>query len=133
MNLNTIYRIYKEEIEAKPQSSEKKGKKTKTRKMEKKHCRTTSVIADAESLAVQSHYPENCDGPTSVNTEDGDGEPMEKSQLPLQSVEMKSIEANLNVVESDQSRIIEPGISLSGMHEFVPATKLKGTSPQNVE
>jgi len=118
MNLKTIYNIYKEHIDADPKSEKKKKKSSK-------HHKTLSVIADAQRSIVQSHYPEDC-APISVNTEGNENENLIQKDQPLQPVKMKSIEPDLNKIELDVNRIIEPNSGLNGMYEFVPATQLKG-------
>jgi len=118
MNLKSIYDVYKEDMDTNPKSKKKKKKNSKHRK-------TLSIIADAQRSTVQSHYPEDC-APISVNTEENEDENLIQKDQALQPIKMKSIEPDLNKIELDINRIIEPNSGLSGMYEFVPATKLKG-------
>lgn len=122
MNVKTIYETYKEHIDANPRKSNKRkkgvGKQARNR-ME-------SMISDAEVSAVQSHYPvDYASPPTSLNTND-EAEDIAAKDEPLQPVEMKPIESNLNEVALDENRIVHPNAGLSGLYEFVPATKIKG-------
>ncbi|EZA58657.1 hypothetical protein DMN91_008632 [Ooceraea biroi] len=121
MNVKAIYETYKEQIDTNPERVKRK-KKTKT---SARHHRVASVVADAQRSTVQSHYPEDHVTPTFVETEDEDKDTAQVNQ-PSQPVEMKSIESNLNKIELDETRIIEPNVGLGGMYEFVPATKIKG-------
>lgn len=129
MNLKTIYETYKEHIDANlvniTQTTKHKSNKKK-RKGKEARGRMESVISDAEVSAVQSHYPADyASPPTSLSTDDKDEDVVAEDQA-LQPVEMKSIESNLNEVALDENRIVHPNTSLSGLYEFVPATKIKG-------
>lgn len=119
MDLKTIYEAYKEYIDANPSKSDKGKKKQARNRME-------SVISNAEISTVQSHYPADYASPPaslSTNDEAGDEATINKA---LQPVEMKSIESHLNEVALDENRIVHPNAGLSGLYEFVPASKIKG-------
>lgn len=125
MNVKTVYETYKEQIDSNPyKSNEKKEKKRqmKDRKME-------SLIADTQLSTVQSHYPDYPDhvssSSMSLSTQDKNKDTVAENQA-LQTVEMKSIESDLNKVVLDENRIVQPNAGLSGLYEFVPATKIKG-------
>ncbi|KYQ60408.1 Putative methyltransferase NSUN4 [Trachymyrmex zeteki] len=118
MNLKTIYEAYKEHIDANPPKSNKtKNKQAKGR--------IKSLISDAEVSTVQSHYPTDYVSPTSLSTSD-EAEDIAVQNQGLQPVEMKPIESDLNKIVLDENRIIQPNAGLSGLYEFVPATKIKG-------
>lgn len=112
-----IYDIYMEENKTNSLASRKKKQKR----------RIESVIDDARVSAIQSNYPADYDSPpVSINAEDENEDLTMGQERPLQPVEMKSIESNLNEIALDESRIVHPSSSLAGMYEFVPATKIKG-------
>ncbi|XP_012535775.1 5-methylcytosine rRNA methyltransferase NSUN4 [Monomorium pharaonis] len=120
MNLRTIYEIYKEHIDANPPKSNKKKEKGRKAKS-----RMESVISNVATSLVQSHYPTDYESaPTSLNT--NKDEDTAVTDQGLQPVEMKSIESNLNEITLDENRIVHPNASMSGLYEFVPATKIKG-------
>lgn len=121
MNLKTIYETYKEHIDANPHKFNKKKRREK-----QAGDRLESMISDAQVSAVQSHYPvDYASPPTSLSTNDEDEDIAAKSQG-LQPIEMKTIEPNLNEIAVDENRIVHPNAGLSGLYEFVPATKIKG-------
>lgn len=124
MNLRAIYETYRKEIDANRFKSKKREKQNKVENQQ-----TASKIADTQMLKIQSHYPVDYpSAPASISIKDGDEETegtVQESQA-LQPVEMKSIESNLNEVTLDENRIVQPNAGLSGLFEFVPATKLKG-------
>lgn len=92
-----------------------------------------SVIANAETSAIQSHYPADyASPPTSLSTKDNEEDIAPENQG-LQPVEMKSIESNLNEISLDENRIVHPSATLSGLYEFVPATKIKGKVIDTIE
>ncbi|KYM96279.1 PREDICTED: 5-methylcytosine rRNA methyltransferase NSUN4 [Cyphomyrmex costatus] len=120
MNLRTIYEIYKEHIDENPSKSDKRKNKQARSQMD-------SIISDAEISTVQSHYPVNYESsPISLSTNDEAENITVENQGKLQPVEMKSIESNLNKIALDENRIVQPNSGLSGLYEFVPATKIKG-------
>jgi len=121
MNMKTIYNIYKEEID----TNRNKFSKKKEKKNSAKYHKTLSVISDAQRSTVESNCPEDY-APISVNAEENEDEKLIQKDQPLQPLKMKSIEPELNEIELDTNRIIEVNTGLSGMYEFVPATKLKG-------
>ncbi|XP_029157751.1 5-methylcytosine rRNA methyltransferase NSUN4 [Nylanderia fulva] len=123
MNLKSIYETYKEHINAHRDKSKMKKKRKPAKKQQ-----TDSVITDAQVSAIQSHYPIDCASlPVSPSTEKEDEtEDKNKVKSGLQPVEMKSIDANLNEVMLDENRIVHPNAGLSGLYEFVPASKIKG-------
>lgn len=119
MNLRAIYEIYKEHIDENPTKSKKQRKKEVRGQIE-------SIVSDAEVSAVQTHYPvDHASPPTSLSTDNEDEGIVAEDQA-LQPVKMKSIESNLNEIALDENRIIHPNANLSGLYEFVPATKIKG-------
>lgn len=121
MNLRAIYKTYKEHIDANYRKSNRKK-----RKENEAGSRMKSVIANAETSAIQSHYPADyASPPTSLSTKDNEEDIAPENQG-LQPVEMKSIESNLNEISLDENRIVHPSATLSGLYEFVPATKIKG-------
>lgn len=121
MNLKTIYETYKEYIDANPHKFNKKKRKEK-----QAGDRLESMISDAQVSAVQSHYPvDYASPPTSLSTNAEDENIAAKNQG-LQPIEMKTIEPNLNEIAVDENRIVHPNAGLSGLYEFVPATKIKG-------
>lgn len=122
MNLKTIYEIYKKEIDINllKHDERKRGKNERTIQ------RIQSIIDDAQMSKIQSHYPTDyAASPTSLSTMDEDEDTIQESQA-LQPVEMKPIESNLNEVMLDNNRIVHSNAGLSGLYEFVPATKIKG-------
>ena len=119
MNLKTIYETYKEHID----ENSSKSNKTKNKRA---RGRIKSLISDAEVSTVQSHYPmDYVSPPISLSTSDDTKDIAVKNQG-LQPVEMKPIESDLNKIALDENRIIQPNAGLSGLYEFVPATKIKG-------
>ncbi|XP_011883365.1 PREDICTED: 5-methylcytosine rRNA methyltransferase NSUN4 isoform X2 [Vollenhovia emeryi] len=120
MNLRTIYETYKEHLDAKPHKSKenRKGKRQGTG-------RTESVISNTGMSVVQSHYPTDYTSPVSLSTDEDDQDLAVEDQA-LQPVKLKPIESNLNEIALDENRIVHPNTSLSGLYEFVPATKIKG-------
>lgn len=121
MNLRTIYETYKEHLDAQSSNSEKKRKKKLARNQQ-----IESTISDAQISTIQSHYPSDYTSPpVSLSTMDED-EGIVMENQGLQPVEMKSIESNLNEISIDENRIIHPNAGLSGLYEFIPATKIKG-------
>lgn len=119
MNLKTIYEIYKEHVDSFKSNKKKKKAKQVRSRME-------SMISDAEMSAVQSHYPvDYASPPTSLKTDDED-ENVAALDPALQPIKMKPIETDLNEIALDENRIVHPNASLSGLYEFVPATKIKG-------
>jgi len=119
MNLKTIYEIYKEHIDENPPKSNKtKNKQTKSR--------IKSLISDAEVSTVQSHYPIDYVSPPISLSTSNEAEDIVIENQGLQPVEMKPIESDLNKIALDENRIIQPNVGLSGLYEFVPATKIKG-------
>jgi len=121
MNLKTIYETYKEQIDLNSYKSNKKKKKerqTKDRRME-------SLVTDTQLSTIQSHYPDYVSSSMSLSTQDEDKDVVAEKQA-LQPVKMKSIDSDLNKVAIDENRIIQPNVGLSGLYEFVPATKIKG-------
>lgn len=120
MNLRTIYETFKEHIDANPNKSKKQRKKKEVRSQ------VDSIVSDAEVSAVQTHYPvDYASPPTSLSTNNEDEGIVAENQA-LQPVKMKSIEPNLNEIDLDENRIMHPNANLSGLYEFVPATKIKG-------
>lgn len=121
MNLKTIYETYKEDIDSNSHKSNKKKKREKQIRNQME-----SIISDAEMSMVQSHYPmDYASSPTSLRTDDEDENVATRDQA-LQPVKLKPIESNLNKIALDENRIVHPNASLSGLYEFVPATKIKG-------
>ncbi|XP_018050637.1 PREDICTED: 5-methylcytosine rRNA methyltransferase NSUN4 isoform X2 [Atta colombica] len=119
MNLKTIYEIYKEHIDENPLKANKtKNKQTKNR--------IKSLISDAEVSTVQSHYPIDYVSPPISLSTSNETEDIVIENQGLQPVEMKPIESDLNKIALDENRIIQPNAGLSGLYEFVPATKIKG-------
>ncbi|KAL0109225.1 hypothetical protein PUN28_014366 [Cardiocondyla obscurior] len=118
MNLRTIYETYKEHIDENSQKSKKRKKETKRNQVE-------SIISTAEISVLQSHYPVDHPPSMLLNTDDKDEDVKMENQA-LQLGEMKSIELNLNKVAVDENRILHPSSNLSGLYEFIPATKIKG-------
>lgn len=123
MNLKTIYETYKEHFDSQPYKSNKKKKKE--RQTEER--RVKSLIADTQLSTVQSHYPDCPDYVSlSVSSTQDENKDIVAKNKALQPVEMKSIETDLNEVMIDENRIVQPNAGLSGLYEFVPATKIKG-------
>lgn len=124
MNLKAIYETQKEFIDANPSKFKKK------KKMEKQERgRMESTISNAEMSTVQSHYPTDYTlPPTSLNTDED-----ENITPKNQPVKMKPIESNLNEIALDENRIMHPNSNLSGLYEFVPATKIKGNQYNSLE
>lgn len=122
MNLRTIYETYKEHFDnAQPSKSNKKKRK---KELTRNH-QVESAITDAQISTIQSHYPTDYTlPPVSLSTMSEDEDIVESQGL--QPVEMKSIESNLNEIVVDENRIVHPNAGLSGLYEFVPATKIKG-------
>lgn len=121
MNLRTIYEAYKEDLDAQLSESNKKKRKKELARNQQ----IESAISDAQISAIQSHYPTDYTSPVSLSTMNEDEDIVTESQG-QQPVEMKSIESNLNEISVDENRIIHPNAGLSGLYEFVPATKIKG-------
>lgn len=123
MNLRMIYQTYKTEIDGTPHKINKQKKEEDL----EKNLQIESVITDARVNTIQSHYPTDyASKPTSISTVDEDEEDIVQKRKGLDPVVMKSIEANMNVVQLDESRIVYPNSGSSGLYEFVPATQLKG-------
>lgn len=122
MNLRTIYETYKEHFDVQPDKSNEKKRKKELAKSQ--HVEAT--ITDAQITTIQSHYPTDyTSSSVSLSTMNEDEDTVMENQG-LQPVEIKSIEPNLNEIAVDESRIIYPNAGLSGLYEFVPATKIKG-------
>lgn len=122
MNLKSIYETYKEHIDANPHKFNKKKRKEKQARG-----RVEAMISDAQVSAVQSHYPvDYASPPTSLSNTNDEDEDIATENQTLQPIEMKSIESNLNEIAIDKNRIVYPNANLSGLYEFVPATKIKG-------
>ncbi|XP_012223901.1 5-methylcytosine rRNA methyltransferase NSUN4 [Linepithema humile] len=119
MNLKTIYEAYKEQIDSNPHKCNKKKER------QTKNWKTESLIADTQLSTVQSHYPDYVSSPMSLSTQNENKDIIAENQA-LQPVEMKPIESDLNEVTIDENRIVQPNAGLSGLYEFVPATKIKG-------
>lgn len=121
MNLKTIYEIYKEYIDEKPCKSDKKR-----REENQASDRMEAMISDAEMSVVQSHYPVDYESPPTSLSTNNEAEDVTAKDQALQPIEMKSIDSNLSEVALDENRIVHPNAGLSGLYEFVPATKIKG-------
>lgn len=122
MNLREIYQVYKEEIDTQRLAKSYKEKEEedvmRNRRMER-------IVSETQMSTIQSHYPADYMSPTSLDTSDEQNDV--KQEAPLQPVEMKSIETDLNEVTLDENRIVLPNAGLTGLYEFVPATKIKGS------
>ncbi|XP_072746444.1 5-cytosine rRNA methyltransferase NSUN4 [Anoplolepis gracilipes] len=120
MNLKTIYETYKVYLdEYTPNKKKKRKKQTRDKQVE-------STIADAQVSAIDSHYlSDYTSSSVSLNSMNEDEDTVVESQA-LKPIEMKSIESNLNEIMVDENRIVYSNTGLSGLYEFVPATKIKG-------
>lgn len=94
--------------------------------------RMDNIISNTNLSEVQSVYPADHESHLqALRSEDNSLPTSEDSGFinidePLKPVKLQSIEEELNETDIDSTRIIEPGVNISTLYEFVPATKIKG-------
>lgn len=126
INLKALYDSQKANI----LSKESRWKK-KTR-LQNMQSRMDNIISNTNLSEVQSVYPADHESHLqALRSEDNSLPTSEDSGFinidePLKPVKLQSIEEELNETDIDSTRIIEPGVNISTLYEFVPATKIKG-------
>ncbi|KAG7209307.1 hypothetical protein KM043_015418 [Ampulex compressa] len=117
--LKSIYDSYKQYLDEKRENNKKKAflRKAQTKDDTNNNTQTTSI--DLNNPDHDANIRE------SISPNENHEEPIE-SIKPLSPVQLKSIDADLNETVIDRSRIITSSHDTAGLHEFVPATKLRG-------
>lgn len=113
-----MYNVFKKDMKDQP--------KTKSIQSENVQNPMDTVIENTQLADMESLYPEgNTYSSQSLNSEEDEESLIQKSDA-LQPTKLQSIEADLNEIEIDTSRVIESSSDQSMLHEYVPSTKLKG-------
>lgn len=84
----------------------------------------SDLVTKAHLAKLESVYPE--DHPHLHEMLKSDDTKSDTKDSGPQQITLHSIEQELNEVEIDNSRIIDSNVNLSLLHEYVPATKIKG-------
>lgn len=84
-----------------------------------------TFISNTQLSEAQSIYPTSHKNMPQALKSEEDAD-LVKTDTALQPVKLQSIEADLNEVDIDSERIIESSVNIATLHEYVPATKIKG-------
>ncbi|XP_003704061.2 5-methylcytosine rRNA methyltransferase l(2)10685 isoform X2 [Megachile rotundata] len=122
VNLKNVYDVYKEDIERRKQMKKQNESETESQKPNKV---TDDLVEKAHLAELEALFPGDHSKIIDVLKAEGAAKPEAQITDPSE-IKLQSIEQELNEVEIDSSRIIEPNVNLSLLHEYVPATKIKG-------
>lgn len=97
----------------------------KLKKTANLNVRMHNIISERKISEIQSIYPNDYESsPDSLtSTKKND----KNININKPSVHLKSIAEDSNDVNIDSNRIVLPSDGLTGLYEFVPVTKLKGS------
>ncbi|XP_043496222.1 5-methylcytosine rRNA methyltransferase NSUN4 [Polistes fuscatus] len=126
INVKSIYDVFLENPEVNNQQSIKQKNSKKTTKS---NGRIDNVISEKQKAEVQSLYPTDYEPSPEflTSTESTETNDMtDNINKSLRSVQLKSIADDCNEISIDNSRIVLPTDSTTGLYEFIPVTKLKG-------
>lgn len=92
-----------------------------------------STLEGKQRSEIKSLYPDDYEVPEQLlNNKElsipADVDDLPELKKPLDPVQMRPLEADLNTAIHDENRIIKPstGLTATTLYEYVPATKLKG-------
>ncbi|XP_076626824.1 5-methylcytosine rRNA methyltransferase l(2)10685 [Colletes latitarsis] len=124
IHLKALYNVYKEHLKSKSTS-----KSVKTKSVENV---MDALISNTRSSELQSIYPaDHQHTAQALNTEENDETVTTNNAL--QPVKLQSIEEELNEIAIDNDRIIDSSVNISMLHEYIPATKIKGMDDWELE
>ncbi|XP_053973827.1 5-methylcytosine rRNA methyltransferase NSUN4 [Hylaeus volcanicus] len=116
-NLKVLYNVFNETIAHSP--------KSETIETKNDQSSIDTFISNIKSTEVESIYPADHEHvPKELTSEEN--EELITTQKPLQSIQLQSINKDLNEVAIETNRIIDSSKNLSLLHEYIPATKIKG-------
>ncbi|XP_076755521.1 5-methylcytosine rRNA methyltransferase l(2)10685 [Xylocopa sonorina] len=119
INLRSLYDVQKENVEFFKMKREAKRKILQENEQNvTEHETSIDQLAELRSL-YPANYPDLSELLKSESNEFG------KRDQPA-PIKLQSIDADLNDVNIDTNRIIDPSVNVSMLHEYVPATKIKG-------
>ncbi|XP_076675344.1 5-methylcytosine rRNA methyltransferase l(2)10685 [Andrena cerasifolii] len=120
VHLKAYYDVQKEHINNKLSNAKLSGARSESVQNTMETFTSNTQISEARSI-----YPTNHKNiPQPLKSEE-DAE-LVKTDAALQPVKLRSIEGDLNEIDIDSDRIIESSINIAALHEYVPATKIKG-------
>ncbi|KAK2585917.1 hypothetical protein KPH14_010501 [Odynerus spinipes] len=123
INVKSLYDVFMEDAQ---ERNKKSGKQKKSKKSKELSSRMQNIISESQMSEIQSVYPTNYESPLESLTHEKENDTVVNAGKPLEPVRMRSIAEDSNNIKEDTSRIIVPSEGLSGLYDFVPATKLKG-------
>ncbi|CAL7946971.1 unnamed protein product [Xylocopa violacea] len=119
INLRRLYEVQKENVEFFQAKREAKREKLERNKQNSVVCKSSNDhLAEIQSL-YPANYPNLLDALKSEENE------FVRKDGPA-PIKLQSIDADLNEISLDTNRIIDPSVNVSMLHEYVPATKIKG-------
>lgn len=122
VNLKRVYDVYKEDLERNKQTQKQNESVTESQKYNKL---TDDLLEKARLAEFEAILPGDHAKVMEVLRAEEAAKFEVESSDPLE-IKLQSIEEELNEVEIDTSRIIEPNVNISLLHEYVPTTKIKG-------
>ncbi|OAD52181.1 Putative methyltransferase NSUN4 [Eufriesea mexicana] len=117
INLKSLYNLRKEKLDAKAK------RRAKIDTLQIKNPEEVEIFKDklTELQPVNlNNYRDLCESLNAKRSE------LEKSDEQNEFVELLSIDKNLNEVNLDHDRIVDPSVNLSSLQEYVPVTEIKG-------
>ena len=116
INVKRIYEVAKENLQAKQVHLLNNNDETKN--LDKK---LHNILQKQKDIETSSIYPENIDYPIDIESAAKDGSLVDKVDY------KKSLEKTIQEdSDLDYRRIVDDSLGTAGLHEFIPATKLKG-------
>lgn len=112
-NLKAMYDVHKENLEFFVKKEEAKTDNSEA---------VSSATPEDQLVEIKKMYPSSY--PDLLQALKAEDEPV-KHEGRI-SVPLQSIDKDLNEISLDTNRIIDPTVNLSTLHEYVPATKIKG-------
>ena len=124
INLKSIYDVQRANLPFRNVRAKKKQvNETKPEQLE-----IENVLADKQIEELRSVYPADYEPSQRSLGEAAEDEDSRQLAKPLEPVQMRPLEEDLAMAKPDITRIIKPsmGLTSSTLHEYIPATKIKG-------
>lgn len=123
INVKSTYDAF---MDVEREKKQKSNIRRKPKKINDSSNRVHDIISETQMSQVQSIYPTHYESSPESITFEQTREKNVNIDKPLDPVTMKSIVEDSSNIERDVSRIVVPSEGLSGLYDFMPATKLKG-------
>lgn len=117
LNLRSVYNVQKENVDFFKSKREAKYGKSDD---DIQNSMETETSLDRMSELQAANYPNLLEAETDSDKTDSD---KKNENIPIK---LQSIDASLNDINIDNTRIVDSSLNLSMLHEYVPTSKLKG-------